>query len=86
MQVVGDANTSGDLLSFCADGGEVLMQRLFRVEARAGCWCSTRSPFNFEICGAVPKYRFKIYWSVPTYRLDWIVQGYAGPARWHLWG
>ena len=23
---------------------------------------------------------------VPPYRLDWIVQGYAGSARWHLWG
>src|SRR5262249_20443169 len=34
----------------------------------------------------VPTYGFKISWSVPTYRLDWIVQGYAGPARWHLWG
>src|SRR5215831_14684426 len=43
----------------------------------AGCWCSTRSSLNFEICGAVPQYRFKISWSVPTYRLDWIVLGYS---------
>src|SRR5215831_9322117 len=30
--------------------------------------------------------KVKISGSVPTYRLDWIVQGYAGPARWHFWG
>jgi len=27
--------------------------------------------------GAVPRYRFKISWSVPTYRLDWVVLGYS---------
>src|SRR5262249_24975550 len=43
----------------------------------AGRWCSTRSSLNFEICGAVPKYRFKIFWSVPTYRLDWVVLSYS---------
>src|SRR6516165_7544115 len=64
---------------------KVLMVR-WSTNFLAGCWCSTRSSLNFEICGAVPRYRFKISWSVPTYRLDWIVQGYAGSARWHLWG
>src|SRR5262249_31525670 len=48
-----------------------------RTNFLAGCWCSTRSSLNFEICGAVPKYRFKISWSVPSYRLDWIVLGYS---------
>ena len=35
---------------------------------------SARLPLEF---GAVPRYRFKISWSVPTYRLDWIVLGYS---------
>jgi hypothetical protein len=52
----------------------------------AGCWCSTRSSLNFEDCGAVPRYRPEISWSVPTYQLDWVVVGYAVAARWHLWG
>jgi hypothetical protein len=57
---------------------KVLMVRLeWSTNFLAGCWCSTRSSLNFEICGAVPKYRFKISWSVPTYRLDWIVLGYS---------
>src|SRR5215472_8059916 len=32
---------------------------------------------TFEICGAVPRYRFEISWSVPKYQLDLVVVGYA---------
>src|SRR5262249_59437519 len=33
----------------------------------------------------VPKYRFKIYWSVPTYRLDCVAVGYSGVATGAFW-
>ena len=34
---------------------------------------------------SVPRYRFEISWSVPTYRLDWIVLGYSGVATGAFW-
>ena len=38
-----------------------------------------------EICGSVPRYRFKISGaSVPRYRLDWIVQSYSRRSHWHI--